>query len=66
MAGDLLIQPVLDLCGQIQDLDRHSVVSGSLELGLLAKPAGHPIPVSNSYIQISMTDFNICQSIIRE
>jgi hypothetical protein len=50
MAGDLLIQPVLDLCGQIQDLDRHSVVSGSLELGLLAKPAGHPIPVSNNHI----------------
>jgi len=41
---------MLYLCGQIQDLDRHSVVSGSPGLGLRLKPTGRPISASNDYI----------------
>jgi hypothetical protein len=50
VASDLLVQPMFDLYGQIQDLDRHSVVSGSPGLSLRPKPTGHPISVSDDHI----------------
>jgi hypothetical protein len=60
MARHAFIEPVLELCGQKQDFCGHV----SFSANFLASP--RVFTVADPFITISVTDFNICQSINRD
>jgi hypothetical protein len=67
VAGDALVDPAVDLGGQIKDFDRHG--GSPLQVRgrrLIGRIHGTPNIGDKPDIHFSMTDFNICQSIFRD
>jgi hypothetical protein len=67
VAGDALVDPAVDLVGQIKDFDRHGgsplQVRGWRPIG---QNHGTPNIGDPPDIRVSLTDFNICQSMFRD
>jgi hypothetical protein len=66
VAGDALVDPALDLGGEVKDFDRHGGSPLKVRGGRLARIHGTPDDGDHPHIHVSLTDFNICQSMFRD